>query len=90
MPTIKETSRNTYTELGAKSPDVPSNKGARGLSSYWNELKLSLHSFIDMIYSSKLLKLNHWNEGSESSVESVIKSVTTVHMGMDIVFHCLL
>ena len=31
-------------ELGTKSPDVPSNRGARGLLSYWDESKLSFDS----------------------------------------------
>ena len=33
-----------HTELGAKSPDVPSNRGF----SYWDESKLSFDSFIPL------------------------------------------
>ena len=39
------------TELGAKSPDVPSNKG----SIYWDQLKLPFGSFVDVEFTMKQL-----------------------------------
>ena len=36
------------TELGAKSLDVPSNRGAWGLLGYWDESKLSFDSFVPL------------------------------------------
>ena len=41
-------------ELGAKSPDVLSDKGG----SYWDDLKLSFGSFIDMKFTMKQLNFS--------------------------------